>query len=214
MILEKRSIDFELLASDTLGRLDSDNYPFVIQSMDTSQEDIVVGAHLGNVDGGLYGIPQRKKFYLAKYNNDIQMLWYREYGGDRAYWMTGLKALENNNIVVYGFVTDSTDEKRYGYIMCVDENGNFLTSTTYPLVKEDLISVVNPGGEAMWIRNPSLHEGEIALFDMQGRKWLEHRIQHEVEEVDTHHLPPGPYVYVFFIDDRPVQQGKWLKVRH
>ncbi|HEY3386284.1 MAG TPA: hypothetical protein VGK46_07235, partial [Saprospiraceae bacterium] len=131
-VLHMYDTSFTLLNADTFGISIPDNYPFYIKSLVLRDEKILVGGHL---DGPFTHFPiykSIKKFYLAKYDTDMTLQWYKEYGGDRAYWMAGVHLLDDGSSLAYGFVTDLIDEYRYAYILHVDENGDIISSQIDP----------------------------------------------------------------------------------
>ncbi len=212
MLVQKYDTLFNILKSDTLGYDIHDNYPFVFKSIDEKNNEILVGAHL---DGPFSHFPTFgviKKFYLAKYDEDLNRIWYREYGGNRAYWMNGLKLLADGSAFAYGFVTDSLDQNRHAYLLHVAENGDIISSTEFDREAEHNIRLVNTGYNRIQILNPDRIIARLYLFDLNGRPLLDRRLEQETETIDVSHLPPAMYPYSVVQDGRVISSGKWMKL--
>lgn len=213
LVLHKFDSSFHQLKADTLGRILQDNYPFITSSIDKRNNRILVGGHLDGPLTHLYFGESIKKYYLAEYDTQLNQLWYKEYGGDKAYVMFGAKILNDNSCLAYGYVTDTSTFERYAYIMHVDENGEILTSTTMPNQPKTSIQVVNPGDEILRILNPDHVQGRIELYDIQGCHVLTGEISSEISEINTQDLPAGLYPYVLIKDGHSIGSGKWIKAK-
>jgi hypothetical protein len=211
MVFHKYDSAFNILKRDTLGWSGQDNYPFINKSLDYRNGEFLVGGHLdGPFNGNFFA--RKKKYYLAKYDTDLNQIWYKEYGGDRIYWVGGLHLLEDKSTLAYGFVTDSTDGQRYAYIMHVDANGDIMTSYTMPTPAEQKIQVVSPGDDHLYILNPENAEATFTLYDLKGHVILEGQVFDTRESFSTSMFPPGIYPYTIRKRDRLISSGKWLKM--
>ena len=211
LVVHKYDGDFNILVADTLGWSGQDNYPFINESIDYRNNEILVGGHL---DGPLNHFEldkSIKKFYLAKYDTDLNQIWYKEYGGDRAYLMFGLYLLEDGSCLAYGAVTDTSTGYHYAYIMHVNENGEILTSLTLPQETTPLIQIVNPGNESLVVLNPDCTIAQFELFDMQGHPVLHSELDSYKEEFNTAGLPNGTYPYIFIQNGQIISKGIWVK---
>jgi hypothetical protein len=204
---------FNILFADTFGISDQDNVPFLTKSIDQRNGDFLVGGHLDGPFNSVDFYSNVKKFYMAKYDSNMNRLWYKEYGGDRAYVMFGLKLLEDGTSLAFGTLYDTITYLRYAYIMHVDENGEILTSTTMPNQPKTSIQIVNPGDETLRILNPDHIQGRIELYDIQGCHVLTGDIIYEISELDAQELPAGLYPYVLIKDGHSIGSGKWIKAK-
>ncbi len=213
LVFQKYDTLFNILFADTFGIKGQDNYPFLTRSIDQRNGDFLVGGHLDGPFNSVDFYSNVKKFYMAKYDSNMNRLWYKEYGGDRAYVMFGLKLLEDGTSLAFGTLYDTITYLRYAYIMHVDENGEILTSTTMPNQSKTSIQIVNPGDETLRILNPDHIEGRIELYDIQGCHILTGEIGSEISEIDTQDLPAGLYPYVLIKDGHSIESGKWVKAK-
>ena len=211
MVIHKYDADFHVLKADTIGWISQDNYPAIVKSLDMYEGLLLVGGHLD----GPFNSPDFhgniKYFYLAKYNTDLEQMWYKEYGGDRAYTINGLELLRDESSVAYGFITDTITGFRYGYLMYVDENGDIISSQEIPPLQRPPLTVINPGDDQLTILNPTAVQARILLTSLDGKELLNATFQSETATYDMHTLPAGMYPYVFYINDKPVKSGKWVK---
>ena len=190
-----------------------DNVPFLTSSIDQKDGKFLVGGHLDGPFNSSDFYSHIKKFYMAKYDSEMNRLWYKEFGGDRGYTMFGVKLLNDGSSLAYGTIYDSVTYLRYAYIMHVDENGDILTSTTMPAQPKTSIQIVNPGNETLRVLNPDHIEGRIELYDIQGCHVLTGVFNVEVSEIDTQDLPVGLYPYVLIKDGHSIGSGKWIKAK-
>ncbi len=213
LVIHKYDLNFNILKADTLGRPGHDNYPFIEESIDYRNNEILVGGHLD----GPYNHPDLdksiKKFYLAKYDENLNQIWYKEYGGDRAYLMNGLHLLNDGSSLTYGFVTDTSNDVRYAYVMHVNVNGEILSTISLPIGSKTSLQIVNPGDETLRILNPDHVQAQIQLYDIQGCHVLTGEINSEISEIDTQGLPAGLYPYVLIQDGHSIGSGKWIKAK-
>ncbi|MGB4848262.1 MAG: T9SS type A sorting domain-containing protein [Saprospiraceae bacterium] len=213
LVFQKYDTLFNILFADTFGIKDQDNVPFLTRSIDQRDGNFLVGGHLDGPFNSIDFYTHIKKFYMAKYDSEMNRLWYKEYGGDRAYVMFGLKLLADGTSLAFGTLYDTFTYLRYAYIMHVDQNGEILTSTTMPGQPKTSIRIVNPGDEILRILNPNHIEGRIELYDIQGCHMLTGEINSDVSEINTQDLPAGLYPYVLMKDGRFIGAGKWVKAK-
>ncbi len=211
LVLQKFDTTFNVISADTLGWHLWDNYPFIVVSIDIRDDIILVGGMLDGPFNDFNFFDRRKKFYLARYNLDVKQHWYKEYGGNLAYTINGLKLLESGGSMAYGFITDTLSFIRYSYLLYVDENGDIISSHEIPPALGPPLTLVNPGADQLTILNPTALQARIIVSSLDGREILNTTFQSETVSYDMHDLPSGMYPYVFYIDDRPVKSGKWVK---
>jgi hypothetical protein len=211
LVVHKYDTLFNILAADTLGWSGQDNYPFIGQSIDYRNDEIVVGGHLDGPFNSGNAFTNIKKFYLAKYDKDLKQIWYREYGGDKAYWLSGLHIREKGGVLVYGYITDTIDGLRYAYIMKVSNDGEILSTSTYPIAPETPIKVVNPGEDFIQVLNPENIEARFAMYDLSGRILFASDLQSGISEFQASQIPQGIYFYTIFYKGNVIASGKWVK---
>jgi len=212
-VFQKYDSLFNILTADTLGIKGHDHYPFLTKSLDYRNDEFLVGGHLDGPFAHFNFNRSIKKFYLAKYDEEMNQLWYNEYGGDRAYVLIGLKLLEDGGSFAYGFVTDTVSGLWYAYIMHVDTNGEILTSTTESTEPKPNIQIVNPGDEILRILNPDVNNTQFNLYNIQGNLLLTAELEGQETEINTNNLSVGFYPYTLIQNCNLIRCGKWFKSR-
>ena len=197
---------------DTLGDRSHDNYPFAFSSMDERDGEFLVGGHLDGPFSHFYIFDSYKKFYLAKYDTSLNRLWYNEYGGDRAYWMYGLKILPDESCMAYGFVTDTTTGYRHAYVLHVGQHGEILTSTEFPVSLDDGIKVFGDHSGNVVITNQNNLQLTFNLFDEKGILLKNLNIGERYNDVEMTNFPGACYFYNLVLKGNVVKAGKLVKM--
>jgi len=210
LVFQKYDTLFNILNTDTFGITGQDNYPFITKSLDYKDGNLLMGGHFDGPYSHLNFGQTIKKFYLAKYDLDMNQLWYKEYGGDRAYVMYGLKLLEDGSGLAYGNIADTITGLGYAYVLHFDANGEILSSQTLPNIQTS-IKIVNPGDEFLRINNPEGQSVKIVMFDIRGCEVLNEAINTGLSEISTAGLPVGLYPYHLIVDRKVIACGKWVK---
>jgi len=202
---------FNILFADTLGINGQDNYPFIIKSIDYDKGELLIGGHL---DGPLTHSDfstRKKKFYLAKYDYLMHPLWYHEYGGDKAYMMLGVKIIENNKNLAYGYIADSINHEWHAYILLVGANGELLATHDLLNKKEPNIHITNSGQEILQIDNPDGFCFNFKLFNISGNLILDQEITNTTTLIQTFYLPVGIYPYQVVQNNNILLTSTWIK---
>jgi hypothetical protein len=207
-LLQKYDTLFQIISSDTLGNKAHDNYPFVFNSMDTLNNTILIGGHLDGPFSHQDIFHSVKKFYLSKYDDQLNQLWYKEYGGDRAYWMTGLKILKDESSMAYGFITDTIDGFRHAYIMHVAKNGDLISSTELDKIDGNGVHLANETGGNIIISNQNNLEIQFNLFDLNGIRIMSKTFISDGNKIDLNFLPQACYYYSIVNKSKLLTSGK------
>jgi hypothetical protein len=202
----------QITFADTFGRPGQDDYPFIYRSLDALNNEFLIGGILEGPIPMAEGIPL--KFFLAKYDHDMQMLWYREYGGEYNYRINGLKILSENRYLVYGYRLEPEDGIRYPYILITDENGEITSTNEVNRISADFMQILYSTESTDFILD--IHEPiqELQLMTIDGRIVLARQDLSTGRHVfDMSDLVPGVYPVVAHSHDGKTQSGKWLKRR-
>ena len=211
VVLQKYDTLFNIIAADTVGVEGVDNFPFISNSMDYNSGELLTGGHLDGIYANINFLKTVKKFYLAKYDLNLNRIWYKEYGGDKAYVLDGLKIINNKGCVAFGYIFDILSGIRNGYIMYVDQDGNTVNTINFPLQDQVNIHIVNPGQEYLHILNPDQIVSKVDLFDVSGNKVFTGEILENESKFNVGYLPSGLYSYILHYDGHYILSGKWIK---
>lgn len=209
IVFHKYDSLFNILKADTLGKYNHDNLPFIYKSIDYRNGIFLVGGHLDGPYSNFNFSESIKKFYLAKYDKDLNLIWRKEFGGDRPYVLTGLRLLDQEEVAAYGFITDTNVNIRYAYLLYLDKDGNIITSTitdNKPKINLEIIST-----NFLKIVNDYNGKIFISLFDLSGKPMLTSLLNFGLNEIKTQDLPSGIYFYTIYTNKLLVKSGKWIK---
>lgn len=209
LVFQKYDTSMQILFSKEYGRKGMDDYPFIDKSMEISNGNYLVGGMLA----GPFNFTRRDtlKFFLAKYSEQLEQVWYREYGGSHSYVIRGINVLEDGRILVYGSRVDNEDGIRYPYLMLLNEDGEITSSQDIPAEEQDIVNVFYNAGSTGLNINAIKPIDKFAVFTADGKRLLEQYNLH----VGTHSfemswIPPGVYFYFASTANRS-QSGKWIK---
>ena len=210
-VIHQYDTNFVIQKADTLGIYNHDNYPFIYNSLDHKEGEILAGGHYDGPESHFNFNQTIKKFYLAKYDEDLNLIWKKEYGGDRAYLMAGLKLLDDQSCFAYGFIYDSLEMERYPYGLYVNRDGEIVTSYTGPKESYLNITIENPGSNSLRINNQTSAVASISLFDLNGSLFFTKQVNEGLNEFNVTSLPAGAYYYEVVIDGKGRDTGIWVK---
>ncbi len=203
LIGEVRASDLNLLRFELLGTVfvpvgaeSVQSYPASVSSIVKSKQstDIYTG---GTYDLDVYlQFDRPSKFVLAKFDNELNLVWEKQYGEDSIYYqMNGLLSTSDGGCLMYGFRVQYT--KGYPeelYILKVDENGVITGETIIPTY-ENLLVYPNPAKDFIQFDLPNITQKvSLELIDLSGRVVLAQKINH-LEQIDISFLPKAMYGY-------------------
>ncbi len=211
-VVHKYDSLFNIIKADTFGILGKDNYPFLFKSLDYKNDNVVVGGHLEGLGSASDFSQIIKRFYLAKLDRGLNVKWYKQFGGDKAYVMLGVKMDENGGTFAYGYITDSISEIPNAYLMHVDSNGNNFISKVNDANTRASIRIVNPSFGTLTISNPTNIYCNIHIFDIKGHLVKTFKLDNNYLQCNVADLPVGEYFANFVKDNMLIECIKWLKL--
>jgi hypothetical protein len=212
IVLQKYDSLNNVIAADTVGINGIDNFPFITKSLDYFQDEILVGGHLDGIYANLNFHKSIKKFYLSKYDLNLNQIWYKEFGGNKAFVLNGLKLLESKDCLAFGYIIDTLTGILNGYIMYVDEFGNMINSISPPIKEQFNILIENPGKDQLRIFNPNQIYGTIELYDLSGKKHFSSQLNKKHQVFTLEFLPAGIYAFILRNDGAIIHSESWLKI--
>lgn len=181
------------------------------ESMDFNDtgEILIAGNHNRHVGpySGIYSY-----IYLAKLDEDLQLISERYIGCDAEYVVHSMDATEDGGMVVSG--------TRYDYMVNDSEHDAFIFKTDANLwvdIPENstmeihsAIVYPNPGENAINLRTTE-YPSTFQLFNVQGQVVTTQSIQNRISKINTSSLPKGIYFWVLHNDNKILDHGKWVK---
>lgn len=209
LVLNKYDQHFNILKADTFGLSKWDNYPFTDQSIDIRNDEILIGGHLDGPANHFNFDKVIKMFYLAKYDLALNQIWYREFGGDRAYIFARCYLLEDGSTLAGGFITDPETENRLGYILRVDKDGLIVSETIIQV--EQPIRIQNPSAKGLLeIQSQSQGPYDLRIIDPTGKLILTDQISLGFNDINMNKYSSGLYYLQFLQKNQLVLTVPWV----
>jgi hypothetical protein len=198
-----------IVFSERYGRPDLNDYPFINTSLVYDTDAYYIGGMYAGPSDLTFRVPL--KYFLAKYDDDLNRIWYREFGGQHSYIIRGIRPLGDGRCLVYGSRVDTTDGLRYPYILIVDENGEITSTIDSKPAEANLLDVSRDIGDILTM---DVHEPlkDFRFYSVDG-KLLMH-VQDLLpgrHEMNVTSFASGVYVYHAISDQRQYQSGKLVK---
>ena len=163
----------------------------------------------GPFNGFVNFYERKRKFYLAKYDIQMNRIWYKEYGGDTGYLPVGLHLLPEGDALVYGYTVDSITLDRVAFLMYVNEHGELVSSKE--IAVETPFRIHNQPGMPLLIDNAENIPCTIQIFSLNGQCVFEQRLTDGLNKIQGTDWPPGVYPFVISSQNRHLHSGKWLR---
>jgi len=186
-----------------------------VNFFDSMKKDINNDYILGgfeNLSGtpGFGGPPNH--IYVAKYSQDLEKVWYNRYGGDFYHQSYNMNTLSNGNIIIYGSVDDYFGEdKRQGFYLLLDNQGEVLTST-HPIYEiEDLAVYPNPVSTEINIKNRNENYDRYEIFDSYRKLIKSNKLN--AQSIDVSNFQDGAYILKLYSSDGKIHIAKFIKQR-
>lgn len=150
---------------------------------------------------------------IIKLESNLNILWHKYYGGDRAYFASEVKALEDGGCLITSqYKTPPNYEKRRTVLLKIDQNG-LITSTNenQSIPIKNAIVLPNPGSGYLQLHT-GMFPATFKLYDINGHEVLVEEINSESTRITTSHLKTGSYIWQLFKKGKEVEKGKWIKL--
>lgn len=209
LVFQQYDTSMQIMFTDTFGRPGKDDYPFINQSLDVSNGQFYMGGMLA----GPFNLSNEDtlKFFLAKYDQNLDKLWYREYGGSHSYVIRGLKALPDGGCLVYGSRVDNTDGVRYPYLLIVNEDGWITSAKVIQKPEPQLFEILYTAESEIMTISATQEIYELQIFSLDGKSIA--RFQNLLpgnHDLNLSFLPSGVYI-ILATNGKVRQSGKWVK---
>lgn len=187
-----------LLEHETYGDTEAYDFPFLRKSLDQTNDAIFTGAIL---DWDVtFTLPI--EFVISKYNQDRELLWRYNYGGDAPYQMWGLNATQDGGCVAYGS-RRGEDGVRYPFMLKISSDGLTTPVTDASDSAHAFTLYGNPikGTLNLSADFPYTQRYTLLLSDVTGRVLLTEELQQGMNTYPVGHLSPGTYYYTIVSRD-------------
>lgn len=153
-------------------------------------------------------------FIIAKYDEELNLIFERYIGGDANYWLHNVTATSDSGVLISGTLFDYNEPitKKKAIIIKLNPKGVLVGNhQTKPIVEiKNAIVYPNPGNNNLKLRT-SLQNTVFTLYDMQGNLVYSSNIEQLISTFNTGHLAVGTYTWTVSTKNRILESGKWLK---
>ncbi len=151
--------------------------------------------------------------YVAKLDQELNLLNERYYGGDTYYTTFSMTACEDGGIAVGGMCYDYmiNDHEHDAFIIKTD--AGLMVNTTYNTIIPQHSAIVypNPGTNSLNIRT-MLRDVTFTLYDITGQEILSKNINELVTNINTVDCTRGVYLWTIDQHGVNIEKGKWIKL--
>lgn len=158
-------------------------------------------------------------YLLSKVDLNGNVLWTRYYTNNTYLQLFKVLATSDGGALMVGTSYDHQNAsglEKDVWIVKVDSNGDYRTSTSVPEMSEipssDYVFYPNPVKEQLTFRQVNhLREVQIELYDLNGKKVLDHFSNQSEQNIDVSGLAKGTYVYRLVDSKGNYASGKIVK---
>lgn len=158
-------------------------------------------------------------YLLSKVDLQGNVLWTRYYTNNTYLMLLKVLATSDGGALMVGTSYDhqnSNGLEKDVWIVKVDSNGDYRTSTSVPEMREipsnDYVFYPNPVKEQLTFRQVNqLREIQIELYDLNGKKVLDHFSNQSEQNIDVSRLAKGTYIYRLVDSKGNYASGKIVK---
>lgn len=191
------------------------DYPAITSCIDNDSQHYFVAAVI-NSSFNPYTNTTPKSYYVGKYDADLESEWLHVFGGDRHFFISGVKADFEGGCYVYGFTRSAANNlQATPFLMRLNADG-VLTSTWDPGSTDFSLTIFgNPGSDAFRFHfNAADASCKMVIHDMQGRLHSEIPVAIGYNEILTSFWPAGTYFYQLLQSSGTIlERGKWVKIQ-
>lgn len=154
-------------------------------------------------------------FVIAKYDQDLNLVYEKYLGGDANYWLHHITATSDSGVIISGTKYDYEEPitRKKAIVIKLNTDGILVNSNsnTKPFIKQSTAIVYpNPGKDKMILRTFQ-KERKFELFDVKGNMCLEGYTNELVTTYNTSKLKPGIYTWKISGAQHDYESGIWIK---
>lgn len=179
--------------------------------------DIIFVVGVYNVDPGQFPWQSTPTWIqVTRIDTGLQIIDHHFYGGDAFYIPYHIIKTSDGGALIIGNRYDYTtpwEQKYHIFALKVNSEGLITELPEQPQAKaHDAVIYPNPGIDYLNIQSgPQITGAEFNLFDMQGKKVLNEKINSTQLKVYTANFVSGTYPWQIVHKNKVIESGKWVK---
>ncbi|OFY47786.1 MAG: hypothetical protein A2W85_13365 [Bacteroidetes bacterium GWF2_41_31] len=200
-----------------VGKPDTSDYPAYQNSMATVNDTTI---YIGGYVSHLAFFPERPSLIeLYLIDTALNLLGYKQYGGDAMYWLNGIIPASDGGCLLYAMRYDylvNNNERDVHIIKMQREDMELITKISQTNDNNtDILAFPNPAKEQINIPLSGMlkQSARILVFKQDGRKVFDKQIEGpgNLISLGITNLSEGLYIYKVQQNDQVIQRGKFLK---
>jgi hypothetical protein len=200
-----------------VGKPDTSDYPAYQTSMATVNDTTI---YIGGYVSHLAFFPEQPSLIeLYLIDTALNLLGYKQYGGDAMYWLNGIIPASDGGCLLYAMRYDylvNNNERDVHIIKMQREDMELITKISQTNDNNtDILAFPNPAKEQINIplSGKLKQSARILIFKPDGRKVFDKQIEGSgnLISIGITNLSDGYYIYKVQQNDQVIQTGKFLK---
>ncbi len=208
----KYDTNYQLVNTSYLTHPDTIIYGGWSQTMDINNNGEICVA--GSFDWIGSWFPARYNWaYIAKLDEDLNLLQEKYFGGDAAYNVFSIVATTDGGTAIGGYRYDyqtNNPEEGDAFIIKTDAGLWVSTELNVEIPVYSAIVYPNPGNNNLYLRT-ALKGAEFRLYDLAGRQLVLEPVNKLITEYNIAYLPLGVYVWTVTQNNIITDRGQWIK---
>ncbi|MFP4470923.1 MAG: T9SS type A sorting domain-containing protein [Bacteroidales bacterium] len=199
-----------------LNKVDTTDYPAKHNSMAYANDSTIYIGGFQNIMGFWNTEPSIVELYMI--DKDMNLLGYKELGGDYNYELWGIIATQDDGCLLYGTRLDVPEPKRDIQIWKVlRDDINIITGVSeLPAPALEIAAYPNPVSDKLFVElsgTASWNHNTLCIYNIDGRQVFRKRIQGEgnLLQADVSNLGPGHYIISIEQNNKNIYTTKIVK---
>jgi hypothetical protein len=149
--------------------------------------------------------------YLAKLDEELNLVWEKYIGGDRHYNTNALAATSDGGVIVSGYGYDKDFPETHGFAwICKSTADGFVGVEERTVPIQSALLFPNPAGDFIYLQSNHA-QGYIEIYDLSGRLHQSEATKAGKQQISLQGLGKGTYIAVFKVNNQITHTEKILK---
>lgn len=183
------------------------------KNLDINKQGEIITTGYFYTGGGFF--PQEYNYmYIAKYNENLDLLYEKYLGGDANYKVYSITATNDGGAAIigdrYDYLVNGRESDAFIIKFKADLSVNIPNEFKTPI--HNAIVYPNPGKEYLKIRT-AIKNSDFKLFDINGVLVYKTKITDILTNINTSNLKNGVYIWEISNENKISEKGNWIKIK-